>query len=392
MIDSLVNTTSTKVSLKDCCEEIAQRIDNPAASGFERFVGLEHLETGETSIRNWGSTEDVTSSMKLFKTGDVIVARRNVYLRRAARAHFDGVCSGDGIVLRTNPSVCLPDLLPFLLNTDAFWAYVTSQADGTMSKRITVKRLLSHEFALPPLEEQRRIAEVLQATETAKETCANTLSRIRAVAVALGHARSSVHAKDYPHVDLEEVADVRYGLTVNQTRKKSNVQAPYLRVANVDRGSLDLTVVKEIGVLEGDDFELQHGDALIVEGHADPTAIGRAAVWLNAIPGMMHQNHLIRARCGERLDHDYLCMLINSPHGMVHFQSRAKSSSGLNTINSTVVKKYRIPLPPREVQKQVVNALSEIKNAASSAERRLENLKSLGDQLLRSATGDMHDV
>jgi|11BtaG_2_1085332.scaffolds.fasta_scaffold03334_4 type I restriction enzyme S subunit len=166
MTDSLASTTSTKVQLKDCCEEIAQRIDNPAESGFERFVGLEHLETGETSIRNWGSTEDVTSSMKLFKAGDVIVARRNVYLRRASRAHFDGLCSGDGIVLRSKPGICLPDLLPFLLNTDAFWEYVTSQADGTMSKRITVKRLLSYEFALPPLEEQRRIAEVLQAANS----------------------------------------------------------------------------------------------------------------------------------------------------------------------------------------------------------------------------------
>ena len=113
MTDALATTASTKVLLKDCCEEISQRIDNPAESGFERFVGLEHLETGETSIRNWGSTEDVTSSMKLFKTGDVIVARRNVYLRRAARAHFDGVCSGDGIVLRGKSGICLPDLLPF---------------------------------------------------------------------------------------------------------------------------------------------------------------------------------------------------------------------------------------------------------------------------------------
>ena len=184
MIESLLNKSHTTVSLKDCCEEIAQRIDNPAESGFERFVGLEHLETGETSIRNWGSTEDVTSSMKLFKTGDVIVARRNVYLRRAARAHFDGVCSGDGIVLRSNPKAFLPDLLPFLLNTDAFWEYVTSQADGTMSKRITVKRLLSYTFVLPPLEEQRRIAEVLQACQRASESLVLSAERASLVEYA----------------------------------------------------------------------------------------------------------------------------------------------------------------------------------------------------------------
>jgi type I restriction enzyme, S subunit len=161
MPETVTNKTWTKVALAEICEEIGQRVDNPAESGYERFVGLEHLETGETSIHRWGSTEDVSSSMKLFKTGDVIVARRNVYLRRAARAGFDGVCSGDGIVLRAKESACLPELMPFLLNTDVFWEYVISQADGTMSKRITVKRLMSYELALPPRDKQRRIAEAL---------------------------------------------------------------------------------------------------------------------------------------------------------------------------------------------------------------------------------------
>ena len=121
MPDLATKSTWTKVALADCCEEIGQRVENPAESGYDRFVGLEHLESGETSVRHWGSTDDVTSSMKLFKAGDVIVARRNVYLRRAARADFEGVCSGDGIVLRASGDPCLPELLPFLLNTNAFW-------------------------------------------------------------------------------------------------------------------------------------------------------------------------------------------------------------------------------------------------------------------------------
>ncbi len=165
MPDALSMKARTRITLAECVDEIAQRVDNPAKSGLERFVGLEYIETGDTVVRSWGSTNDVNSSMKVFRAGDVIVARRNVYLRRAARADFDGVCSGDGIVLRAKSEVCLADLLPFLLNTGSFWNYVTSQADGTMSKRITVQRLLSYQFALPPIEEQRRMAVVLQAME-----------------------------------------------------------------------------------------------------------------------------------------------------------------------------------------------------------------------------------
>jgi type I restriction enzyme S subunit len=155
----------SRVRLGECCEEVADRIDEPSQSGYERFVGLEHLDSGETIIRRWGSTADVTSSMKIFKRDDIIVARRNVYLRRAALAEFDGVCSGDGIVLRPTGRGCHTGLLPFLLNSDGFWDYVCSQADGSMSKRITVRRLLAYTFDVPSTEEQLRIVDACVAAQ-----------------------------------------------------------------------------------------------------------------------------------------------------------------------------------------------------------------------------------
>jgi restriction endonuclease S subunit len=129
------------------------------------------------------------------------------------------------------------------------------------------------------------------------------------------------------------------------------MQVSYLCVANVMRGSFDLSEIKAVGTAEGDDaHRLFKGDVLIVEGHADVAQIGRAAVWAGEVPNMFHQNHLIRARCGEGLAPQFLCLLINSPHGQTYFRSHAKSSSGLNTINSTVVKDYVVPAPPIEVQ------------------------------------------
>lgn len=367
--------------------EIKDRVEVPKESGFKRYVGLTHLDSGSLKIWRWGSTADVEKQKMLFKSGDIIFGRRNAYLRRISVADFDGVCSAHAMVLRARPEVALPEFLPFFMQTETFWQAALRNSAGSLSPTINWSNIAKEDFALPPLEEQGRIAEALQAAERTKNTYQSTLLSLQIVAEALGHTRASSSAQNYPLVDLEEVASVRYGLTVNQARRKSGSQAPYLRVANVQRGSLDLSEVKEIGVLPVDDgFKLRHGDVLIVEGHADPTAIGRAAVWLDATPGMMHQNHLIRARCSEALNHDFLCMLINSPHGMVHFQSRAKSSSGLNTINSTVVKKYRIPLPPREVQDQIVGEFSEISDAAGAASIRLEKLKALSDQLLRSAT------
>ena len=365
----------------------------PAEADVDRYVGLEHIDPESLKIRRWGETSDVESSKINFKAGDIIFGKRRAYQRKLAVADFDGICSAHAMVLRPKTDVVLEEFLPFFMQSDLFMDRAVKISVGGLSPTINWRDLAKEKFSLPALEDQRRIAEVLRAAEKAQDACKTTLLSLRKVAEALGHTRASSSAQEYPLVHLEEVADVRYGLTVNQARRKSDTQAPYLRVANVLRGSVDLSEVKEIGVLPGDDdFELRHGDVLIVEGHADSTAIGRASVWLDAIPGMMHQNHLIRARCGEALRHDFLCMLINSPHGMVHFQSRAKSSSGLNTINSTVVKKYRIPLPPREVQDQIVGELSELSDAAGTTSTRLEKLKALSDQLLRSATGGSHDI
>jgi type I restriction enzyme, S subunit len=391
MIESLLNKSHTTVSLKDCCEEIAQRIDNPAESGFERFVGLEHLETGETSIRNWGSTEDVTSSMKLFKTGDVIVARRNVYLRRAARAHFDGVCSGDGIVLRSNPKAFLPDLLPFLLNTDAFWEYVTSQADGTMSKRITVKRLLSYTFVLPPLEEQRRIAEVLQACQRASESL--VLSAERASLVEYAFLRDAFGTR-YGQSDetlylepLENVAEIRTGLAKGRKADSSTIETPYLRVANVQDGHLDLDEIKQI-VVEADRvarYSLKTGDVLMTEG-GDLDKLGRGTVWQGEIRECLHQNHVFAVRTDTtRLDPWYLAAVARSPYGRSFFLQNAKRSSNLASVNKTQLSGFQVPLMSLDAQRHWLAEYHAIRSREADLRSRAAQTSKLAAAVLRKA-------
>src|ERR1019366_1070251 len=122
---------------------------------------------------------------------------------------------------------------------------------------------------------------------------------------------------------LGEVADVRYGLTVDGTRRKLQQRLPYLRVANVQRGKLDLTEIKEIGADDQDVREclLRKDDVLVVEGHADPTEIGRAAMWQGEIDVCLHQNHILRVRTSSSLLPHYLLAFLNSPKGKSHIRS-----------------------------------------------------------------------
>lgn len=169
------------VTLADVADEIASRIENPSESGYTRFVGLEHFVSGELVIRNWGTTENLASAMKVCHAGDVLIARRNVYLRRASMVDFDGLCSGDAIVLREKQDIIVPRFLPFILNTDRFWEYANANADGSMSKRINVKTLMKYTFLLPPLEEQRRLAELLWAADETIQKYNATLHAIQTI-------------------------------------------------------------------------------------------------------------------------------------------------------------------------------------------------------------------
>jgi len=171
-IDSLNIDKSNWVltPIGDLADEISKRVDNPSDSGYEKFVGLEHFVSGDLKIRQWGSTEILTSSTKAFESGDILFARRNAYLRRASLVSFDGVCSGDAFVLRENHEKVVPGFLTFVMNSNALWDFANANAAGTMSKRVKWRDLANYEFLLPPKDQQSEIAELFWAMDEMIET------------------------------------------------------------------------------------------------------------------------------------------------------------------------------------------------------------------------------
>jgi type I restriction enzyme, S subunit len=164
-----------KYRLGDIVDIISEREDNPSNCKYDKFVGLEHYVSGEVEIKNYGNTDLLKSAMKVFNAGDILVARRNVYLKRASVVNFEGITSGDSIVLRAKYEL-MKKLLPFILNTDNFWEYAEKFSDGTMSKRLSPKILLEYEFNLPDIKEQEKLAELLWAANDTKEAYKKLLS------------------------------------------------------------------------------------------------------------------------------------------------------------------------------------------------------------------------
>lgn len=145
--------------------EIAQkksiRVNNPKESKYERYVGLEHLVSGELVVKRWGSTQDVSSNMQLFHKNDILFARRNTYLRRVAVALFDGVCSGDFFVIEPILKHVVEGFLPIYMQYEEFENRVIAWSAGAFSKRIKWKQLRDFEVFLPSKDEQQRIVKTV---------------------------------------------------------------------------------------------------------------------------------------------------------------------------------------------------------------------------------------
>lgn len=357
---------------------VNDRVDDPSEANVDYYVGLEHLDSDSLTIRRWGSPDDVEATKLRFRAGDIIFGRRRVYQRKLGVAQFDGICSAHAMVLRPKPDVVLPQFLPFFMQSDLFMERAKEISVGSLSPTINWRTLAQQEFALPSMEEQERIAKVLTAIWVTQDSHSRTTSTLRTALEALvSELLVEVQASTTPS-PLQEHADIQYGLTVSPERRKRDEPIPYLRVANVLRGHLDLAEIKSVGKLPGDNaYQLLAGDVLVVEGHANPEQIGRAAIWNDERSEMYHQNHLIRVRCATSLNPEYLCLLVNSLHGQAYFRSRAKSTSGLSTINSTVVKQYSLPVPTPTMQLGMIEKFSAGRLLLQEAENRHKDLERL---------------
>lgn len=166
------------IKLRDIASPISINISNPSDCGYDKFVGLEHYDSGEFVISRYSGVKLLTSAAKEFKKNDILIARRNVYLKRAGIVKFDGITSGDSIILRVNehtvdtvgvPREIIEDYLPLVLNTEDFWLYANKHADGMNSKRISKDTLLDYEFMLPSEIEIKTISEKAWAAYRLKE-------------------------------------------------------------------------------------------------------------------------------------------------------------------------------------------------------------------------------
>lgn len=131
-------------------------------------VGLEHITPGEIKLSNWDVGTDNTFT-KFFHKGDILFGRRRAYLKKAAVAPFDGICSGDITTIKAKESEILPELLPFVVQNDAFFDFAVGKSAGSLSPRVKWEHLKTYQLNLPSMDEQKRLTKILMAAEETRQ-------------------------------------------------------------------------------------------------------------------------------------------------------------------------------------------------------------------------------
>lgn len=161
---------------------------DPATAGIERVIGLEHLEPGDLRVRSWGDVADGTTFTNRVRPGQVLFGKRRAYQRKVAVADFDAICSGDIYVFESAaPSELLPELLPFICQTDSFFEHAVGTSAGSLSPRTNWTSLAEYEFALPPMAEQRRIATLCKAATSSVERVSAAQASLVALRASMRH-------------------------------------------------------------------------------------------------------------------------------------------------------------------------------------------------------------
>lgn len=351
----------TRVKFGQLAECVNDRVDDPSSAGVERYVGLEHLDPESLTIRRWGTPEDVESTKLRFKPGDIIFGKRRAYQRKLAVPDFEGICSAHAMVLRAKHDLVLPEFLPYFMQSGLFMERAVKISVGSLSPTINWKTLAAQEFALPPLEEQRRIVALLLRMEEAARCVREGGEAAALLERALVYSEIERFSIRYPTQALSEVC-LRVTDGTHQPPKFIQSGVPFFLVKTISGGAVDWSHTKFVSEDTYKDLTRRvrpkRGDVLY-------TAVGATygvALHVDFDKPFVFQRHIAHIiPDASRVLGEYLESFLNSPAGKRQSDQNAIGSAQ-PTVTLGSLSRFKLPIPPLDEQQVLVERVRELRN------------------------------
>jgi type I restriction enzyme S subunit len=391
----------TLTRLGDLANDISERVNDPSTSEYDRFVGLEHIVSGDLKIKGWKTTDGLASSAKAFKAGDVLFARRNAYLRRASMVDFDGCCSGDAFVLRENHEKIVPGFLAFIVNSERLWDYANSNAAGTMSKRVKWRDLANYEFLLPPKPQQAQLAELLWAMDEVveKEKLVGDQLFISSFSnrkyfiengVSQNEKSKKIRfgriASEWKTNKLKNVCELIGGNAFKSSKFKDTGQYQVLRIGNITTEGIDPN--KSPVFVE--DITPNEQKYMIPKGAIVMSLTGTNGKRDYGFPSLMKENNkyllnqrLVMVVCNkDKVLPEFLHLVTQMELFQAKFFLNATGTANQANVSISDIAKIGVPIPPLRDQASIIDKMQKFWVCITKSKQRIQHSKSLQKSLI----------
>ncbi len=358
---------------------------------------------------NWIKIGDTTESMYITETAQKIIPEgvkksrfvhsgdfllsNSMSFGRPYILNIDG-CIHDGwLVLRDKDNLFDKHFLYYCLSAPTTYTKFKSMAVGGVVNNLNSEMVRNVQIPLPPLDEQRKIAAILDKVSDLIAKRRQQLDKldemIKARFVEM-FGDTVYNSCDWPVQLLEETADIVSGITKGRKTKEQNlIEVPYMAVSNVKDGYIDWTTVKTILATQAEveQYRLLPEDILMTEG-GDPDKLGRGAIIATPPENCIHQNHIFRVRLNKAiLLPCYFEEFLKHQKAKQYFLSCAKQTTGIASINMSQLKGLPTLVPPLELQNQFAAFVEQTEKTKTTISRSLEKLETLKKALMQEYFG-----
>lgn len=343
-------------------------------------------EDGHIHFEERREAGEVKKGYTYFERGDVLVAKitpcfeNGKATRTETLANPVGFGSTEFHVLRAGREIDPSYLFHLIWNSKFREVGAKSMTGSAGQKRVPADFLKRLEIPLPPLDEQRRIAAILDKADDLRRKRKRAIELLDGLTQSIFLEMFGEDQSQWSHEPFRKlISEFRYG-----TSNKSDQSGfPVLRIPNVLGGNIDLSDLKFVPLLDTEFKRLQmhKGDLLLVRTNGNPDYVGRCAVFDDELSKIsrfplseyVYASYLIRARLlNDKIAPHFVQSFLSSTNGRKALLERAKTSAGQFNINTEGLSSISIPVPPRHLQevfvtrhKAVMNAMT--KHSESSA-------------------------